>query len=150
MNSIAPLGSNPTLGGFRRTQGGETPAPGALLKPIVDTSLRLLDAQAGLPTQHNSSQHKHSQSAHQTNCPPKPRKCKTQLAQANVSVNRKEKICQGLARFYRSKGIPFVMPRYNRIQKLPFIPLETEIDQIISGVGNKTATFIKPSMIKQL
>jgi hypothetical protein len=42
------------------------------------------------------------------------------------------------------------MPRYNRIQKLPFIPLETEIDQIISGVGNKTATFIKPSMIKQL
>ena len=72
-----------------------------------------------------------------------PEAVKTQLAHAQVSVNRKEKICQDLARFYRYRGIHFDMPRYNRIPKLPFIPLEAEIDQLISGVGSKTATFLR-------
>ena len=56
---------------------------------------------------------------------------KTYLAVANVSIGRKEKICQDLARFYKFKQMPFEMPRYHRIDSLPFVPQEAEIDQLI-------------------
>lgn len=34
-------------------------------------------------------------------------------------------------------------PRYKRIRKLPFIPTEAEIDQLIAGCGKKTATLLQ-------
>lgn len=34
-------------------------------------------------------------------------------------------------------------PRYKRIRKLPFIPTEAEIDQLIAGCGPKTATLLQ-------
>jgi len=34
-------------------------------------------------------------------------------------------------------------PRYRRVRKLPFIPLEKEIDDLIAGCGPKTATFLQ-------
>jgi len=37
-------GSNPAVGCFGYTHGGENPTPGANLEPIGDTSIRLLDA----------------------------------------------------------------------------------------------------------
>ena len=40
-----------------------------------------------------------------------------------------------LARFYRYKQIPLDRPRYRRVEKLPFVPLESEIDQPIAGLG---------------
>ena len=55
---------------------------------------------------------------------------KTHLASRNVSVGRKEKICVDLARFYRFKGILFQMPRYQRINTIPFVPQEKEVDQL--------------------
>jgi integrase len=68
---------------------------------------------------------------------------KTYLASAVLSDNRKEKLTDDLARFYRYKQITFDKPRYRRIEKLPFIPLESEIDQLIAGLGRKTATFLQ-------
>jgi integrase len=72
-----------------------------------------------------------------------PESVKTCLASAPLSENRKEKLTDDLARFYRYKQIPFDRPRYRRIEKLPFIPLESEIDQLIAGLGRKTATFLQ-------
>jgi hypothetical protein len=42
----------------------------------------------------------------------------------DLNTSRKEKICQGLGRLYKFKNIPFNMPRYRSIEKLPFISLE--------------------------
>jgi hypothetical protein len=37
----------------------------------------------------------------------------------------------------------FEPPRYVRVETLPFIPLEREIDDLIAGVNSKTATFLQ-------
>jgi len=60
-----------------------------------------------------------------------------------VSLGRKVKICEDLARFYKFKRIPFQMPRYRRIDTIPFVPQDKEVDQLISGCGKKTATFLQ-------
>ena len=72
-----------------------------------------------------------------------PEGVKAYVASANVSVGRKEKICQDLARLYKFKQTRFEMPRYFRIDTIPFVPQETEIDQLISGCGEKTAAFLQ-------
>lgn len=72
-----------------------------------------------------------------------PESVKTYLASAELSENRKEKLTHDLSRFYKWKHIPFQKPTYKRVEKLPFIPLESEVDQLISGVGSKTATFLQ-------
>ena len=72
-----------------------------------------------------------------------PEAVKSYLASAPVTENRKDKLADDLARFFRCRRIPFEKPRYRRIEKLPFIPLESEVDQLISGMGKKTATFLQ-------
>jgi len=68
---------------------------------------------------------------------------KTCLATMGVSEARKAKLAEDLARFYNWKHIPFEKPNYRRIERLPFVPLESEIDQLISGAGRKTGTFLQ-------
>jgi integrase len=68
---------------------------------------------------------------------------KSYLAHAPFSESRKSKLTEDLARFYRWKNIPFEKPNYRRIERLPFVPTEVEVDQLISGVGKKTATFLQ-------
>jgi integrase len=65
------------------------------------------------------------------------------LASASFSEARKAKLVEDLDGFYRWKHITFNKPYYRRIDRLPFIPLESEIDQLISGAGKKTATFLQ-------
>jgi integrase len=72
-----------------------------------------------------------------------PESVKAYLAMAQISENRKEKLADDLVRFYRYRHTPFLKPHYNRIDRLPFIPLEREVDQLISSVGKKTATFLQ-------
>jgi hypothetical protein len=72
-----------------------------------------------------------------------PEQVKEYLGKAEVSENRKIKICEDLDRFYNWKGIPFQKPKYTRIEKLPFIPLETEVNAVIAGVGKKTSCFLQ-------
>jgi hypothetical protein len=71
-----------------------------------------------------------------------PESVKSYLANAQLNENRKTKVLEDVSRFYAYLKIPFIRPRYKRIETLPFIPLETEIDQLIAGVGQKSARFI--------
>jgi integrase len=68
---------------------------------------------------------------------------KSYLASAEISESRKAKLTEDLARFYAYKHIPFDKPNYKRIEKLPFIPLEVEVDQLISSCGRKVATILQ-------
>ncbi|HYB67364.1 MAG TPA: tyrosine-type recombinase/integrase, partial [Candidatus Acidoferrales bacterium] len=72
-----------------------------------------------------------------------PQQTLSYLSTLEVTESRKEKLATDLQRFYQYKQIPFTPPTYRRIQRLPFIPLETEIDALISGCGKKTATFLQ-------
>lgn len=72
-----------------------------------------------------------------------PESAREYLAAAEISEGRKAKLAEDLARFYGWKRIPFKKPNYRRIGRLPFIPLEVEVDQLIAGVGKKTATFLQ-------
>jgi len=75
--------------------------------------------------------------------PLEPDSVKEFLAKAQFSESRKERIVDELARFYRWKGIEFKLLKYRRVLRLPFIPLESEVEQLISGMGPKTATFLQ-------
>jgi len=68
---------------------------------------------------------------------------KSYLANAKLSENRKTKLLEDVSRFYAYLKIPFNRPRYKRIETMPFIPLESEIDQLIAGVGQKSAAFLQ-------
>jgi integrase len=72
-----------------------------------------------------------------------PESTKTYLASAKVSENRKCKLADDLARFYHYMQIRFEKPRYRRIDKIPFIPSQLEVDQLIAGVGKKMSTFLR-------
>ncbi len=65
------------------------------------------------------------------------------LASASFSEARKAKLVEDLDGFYNWKHIGFNKPYYRRIDRLPFIPQENEIDQLISGAGKKTSTFLQ-------
>ena len=72
-----------------------------------------------------------------------PEAVKDQLSKGIMSETRKVKICEDLNRFYKYKGIQFDKPRYRKIETLPFISLEVEVNQLISGVGRKTACYLQ-------
>jgi len=72
-----------------------------------------------------------------------PESVKSYLANAELSENRKTKLLEDVSRFYAYLKIPFTRPRYKRIETLPFIPLESEIDQLIAGVGQKSAASLQ-------
>jgi integrase len=72
-----------------------------------------------------------------------PESAKAYLAWAEMSESRKAKVTQDLARFYAYVHLAFDKPNYRRVEKLPFVPLEVEVDQLISGVSRKIATFLQ-------
>ncbi|MGB9023163.1 MAG: hypothetical protein WCC94_06980 [Candidatus Bathyarchaeia archaeon] len=72
-----------------------------------------------------------------------PESVKGYLATASVSVNRKQTLTEHLARFYKWKRIPFQAPHYKRIETIPFIPSETEVDQLIAGTSSRVAAFLQ-------
>jgi integrase len=71
-----------------------------------------------------------------------PKTFKSHITMRHVSETRKQKITEDLARFYEYKKIRFAKPHYRRIEVMPPLPSETEIDQLTSGLGKKSATFI--------
>ena len=40
-------------------------------------------------------------------------------------------------------GKTWTLPIYRRVRKLPFIPTELEIDQLIAGCSNRLAAFLQ-------
>jgi integrase len=66
-----------------------------------------------------------------------------QLADASYSMGTKDLASDVLANYYRFRGRYFSKPNYVRVEKLPFIPLEAEIDSLISGSGPKMSAFLQ-------
>ncbi len=64
------------------------------------------------------------------------------VATTTVSDNRKCILVDAIARYYDFKQIEFEKPIYGKIRKLPFIPLEQKVDELVSGAHNTTATFL--------
>jgi integrase len=73
----------------------------------------------------------------------RPESAKSYLASATISESRKAKLTEDLARFYTYKHIPFDKPNYKRIEKLPFVPLEVEVDQLIASCSRKVAAILQ-------
>ncbi len=59
------------------------------------------------------------------------------------SEGRKELAVETYSNFLLMADGKWDPPRYKRIEKLPFIPAEKEIDDLIAGSGEKTATFLQ-------
>jgi integrase len=72
-----------------------------------------------------------------------PDRVKAYLATAQVSESRKAKTVEDLDRFYNYKHITWQKPNYKRIEKLPFIPLESEVDQLIASCRRKPAALLQ-------
>jgi integrase len=79
----------------------------------------------------------------------KPEAVKAFVAATAWSENTKCKRVEDLLGFYAFKKIQWVPPDYTRTEKIPFVPTETEIDQLIQNInqvskhGGKTATFLQ-------
>jgi len=71
-----------------------------------------------------------------------PESVKDAIAIRDVSDNRKEVLVVFYKRYAKWKRLDFHPPRYRRIDKLPFVPLESEIEQLISVFGKKMASYL--------
>jgi len=72
-----------------------------------------------------------------------PETIKETIANEKVSVNTKIHYVGIYTVFARWATLHWNPPKYKAIRKIPFIPTETEIDQLIAGFKNKTATFLQ-------
>ena len=65
------------------------------------------------------------------------------IATQNWSIGRKANAIEAYSSFLQMHGTKWTPPIYKRIRKLPFIPTETEIDQLIAGCNKRMATFLQ-------
>jgi integrase len=72
-----------------------------------------------------------------------PESVKEVIAKQKWSAGRKELAVEPYSSFLKIFGGKWDPPKYRRVRKLPFIPLESEIDQLIAGCGRKTATLLQ-------
>jgi integrase len=72
-----------------------------------------------------------------------PEEIKGHLVKANYGENRRDKILGDLTRFYKWMKVDFYRPLSRRVETLPFIPLESEIDSLIGGLGPKLSAFTR-------
>jgi hypothetical protein len=68
---------------------------------------------------------------------------KAEIAKQTWFEGTKELACDAYALLAKSRGFSFERPRYQRIEKLPFILLETEIDVLIIGTGPRTSAALQ-------
>jgi len=72
-----------------------------------------------------------------------PEQIKEITAKQTWSDGRKEIVIEAYSNFLVMAGGKWNPPRYHRIEKIPFIPTEQEIDQLIAGCGEKTAALLQ-------
>ena len=65
------------------------------------------------------------------------------LATKEISEGRKELIVNCYANYCKWKKIPFVKPRYRRRDKLPYVPLQKDIEALIAALPKKTGIFTR-------
>ena len=68
---------------------------------------------------------------------------KQAIADRSWTDGTKELACDAYSLLAKSKGFSFERPRYKGTEQLPFIPLEQEIDALISGTGPKTSAVLQ-------
>jgi integrase len=72
-----------------------------------------------------------------------PESVKTTIAKQAWSLGRKANAVDAYTTFLKMTGGQWQPPRYEGVHKIPYIPKENEIDQIISGCSNRMATFLQ-------
>ena len=50
--------------------------------------------------------------------------------------------CGAYAIYAKQHGFTFAPPRYRRVEKLPFIPLDSEVEQLIGAMGLRYSVFL--------
>ncbi len=72
-----------------------------------------------------------------------PESVTTVLALSNWTESNKQVFIVTYKSFAKTFGLQWIPPKTRVARKLPFIPPEAEIDQLIAGCGPKTATFLQ-------
>ena len=72
-----------------------------------------------------------------------PESAKKVIAAKDCSNSRKVNLVYAYTAFLEMEGLTWEPPRYKQREKLPFIPLEKEIDALIAGCGKKAATTLQ-------
>ena len=72
-----------------------------------------------------------------------PDNVKETLAKWDCSAPHKHNISAAYTLFLSMQGLKWKKPRCRVTRKLPFIPTETEIDQLIACMGKKTSVFLQ-------
>jgi integrase len=71
-----------------------------------------------------------------------PESVKIGLTQTSWADGTKEMACGAYALYANQHGFTFVPPRYRRVEKLPFIPLDSEVEQLIGCMGLRYSAFL--------
>ena len=72
-----------------------------------------------------------------------PESVKAVIAEQAWSEGRKQNVVDAYARFLDMRGVTWTKPLYRRIDKLPFIPSEKEIDALIARMNSCIAAFLR-------
>ncbi len=72
-----------------------------------------------------------------------PETMKEAIARQQWSNGRKNNACDAYSSFLKMVGGKWEAPVYKCVRTLPFIPKETEIDQLIAGCSKRMATFLQ-------
>ncbi|MEM3728373.1 MAG: site-specific integrase [Candidatus Bathyarchaeia archaeon] len=72
-----------------------------------------------------------------------PESVKEAIAKQNWAEGRKFNAIVAYTTFLQMHGLSWQPPRCRRIRKLPFIPLEAEIDQLIAACSKKVSAFLQ-------
>ena len=71
-----------------------------------------------------------------------PEAVKDYIAKKPVSDARKEIIVNCYDKYCKWRGIPFKKPKYRRVKRLPYVPQESDIDELISALGKRLSAFL--------
>jgi len=72
-----------------------------------------------------------------------PESVKEAIASRAVTEGTKKKLVEIYDRFCRQHGFTWNRPRYRGVERLPHIPLESEIDQLIGALSRRVRTFLQ-------
>lgn len=70
-------------------------------------------------------------------------KVKECIAYRNVSEAQKEKLCSIYDRFCKQHDLAWVKPRYRRVLRLPHVPRQDDIVQLINALSRRQGTFVQ-------
>jgi len=65
------------------------------------------------------------------------------LASKETSEGRKELVVDCYSRYCQWAHIPFAKPRYKRQDRLPYVPLELDIEALVSALPRKLSIFTR-------